>query len=134
MQFSAVGLGAAFHSLPEHDPAQQARTALLLPLRVSGNILLPRRRGGEHRMDDDLHRILVVSAGVVLLLLLRCAPPRRGTDLTFVFLGQRLLLGCGGRHGDLGVGELLGEDARERLRPVVGRRVARPGVADGGGV
>jgi len=131
MQFSTVGLGAAFHFLPEHDPAQQARTALLLPLRVSGNIVLP-RCGGEHRMDDDLHRVLVVSAGVLLLLCY--APPRRSADLTFVFLGQHLLLGCGGRHGGLGVGELLGEDARERLRLVVGPRVARPGVADGGGV
>lgn len=86
-------------------------------------------------MDDDLHRVLVVStsAGVpLLLLLLRCTPRRRGTDLTtFVFLGQQLLLGCGGGRGDggLGVGELLGEDAPERLRLVVGRRDgAQPGV------
>ena len=112
--FGAVSLGAAFHSLPEHDPAQEALTPLLLPLRISGSVVFLPRLGGERRMDDDLHRILVVSASFVLL---RCPAPRR----------------CSRRPaGALGVGgELLGEDARERLRLVVGLGRARPGVADG---
>jgi hypothetical protein len=64
-------------------------------------------------MDDDLRRFLVVSASVVPL---QCRAPRRRSR----------------RPGALGVGdELLGEDARERLRLVVGPGRARPGVADG---
>ena len=111
--FGAVSLGAAFHPLPEHDPAQEALTPLLLPLRISGSVVLLPRFGGEHRVDDDLHRILVVSGFV----LLQCPAPRR----------------CSRRPaGALGVGgELLGEDARERLRLVLGPGRARPGVADG---
>lgn len=47
MQVTAVGLGATFGSLPEHDPAQQARAALLPPLgRVRGTTVVQPRLGG----------------------------------------------------------------------------------------
>jgi hypothetical protein len=136
MQVTAVGLEAAFSSLPEHDPAQQARAALLpLLRRVSETTVVWSRLGDEHRMDDDnLHRVLVVGASAVLLLLC-CAPRRRrssSTNIAFVFLGQHLWRGRGGS----GAGRRGGfdEDAREPLWLVVGLRRARLGNADGGGV
>jgi hypothetical protein len=127
MQVTAVGLGAAFGPLPEHDPAQQARAALLPNLcRVSGTTIVRPRLGSEHRMDDDnLHRVRAASA---VLLLSCCAPRRRrssSTDLAFVFLGQHLWRGRGGTGRCGG----LGEDARERLRLVVGLSRSRPGNA-----
>lgn len=79
-------------------------------------------------MDDGLRRIPVVSAGVDLLR--RRAPRGRSRNLVLVFLGL-LLLGRSRGPRALGVGELLGEDARQRLRLVVGLRRARPGVAEG---
>lgn len=82
--------------------------------------------------DDNLHRVLAADA---VLLLPCCAPRRRrssSTDLAFVFLGQHLWRGRGGSGTGRRGG--LGEDARERLRLVVGLRRARPGDAGGGGV